>query len=330
MIASFGRFFFFFLAFVLLAHCSDSLSSPSLFSQHLSPKFKTILSDIDGTLLDSNHAMADTTVNAIHNVMQSGFNFFPCTGRSRESMAAAVGPAFLRLFHPSGDPSKIPGVYQQGLQVYDTTGALIHERLLPAETIQIVEQFCAEQETSLIAYCGSQIFTVTQTVQTRGIVEYKEPIPTLMSSIPSLSSSTPSIPHLRDLFSLGHPVHKLIILSDDAELSRLRPALSTLMQGKASITKAVPNMLEVLPLGASKGAGVSVLLESLGIDAEDVIAFGDGENDVEMLGMVGLGVAVKNAKEGLKRAAKVVLQKSNDQMAVAECMGELLQYRVKG
>jgi hydroxymethylpyrimidine pyrophosphatase-like HAD family hydrolase len=55
--------------------------------------------------------------------------------------------------------------------------------------------------------------------------------------------------------------------------------------------------MQVLPLGASKGAGVSWLLDRLGVAPEAVMALGDGENDVEMLQLAGLGVAVGNAGE---------------------------------
>lgn len=52
---------------------------------------------------------------------------------------------------------------------------------------------------------------------------------------------------------------------------------------------------QVLPLGCSKGSGVSLLLDRLGIDPAACMALGDGENDVEMLRLCGLGVAVGNA-----------------------------------
>jgi hydroxymethylpyrimidine pyrophosphatase-like HAD family hydrolase len=71
-------------------------------------------------------------------------------------------------------------------------------------------------------------------------------------------------------------------------------------------------MLEILPYGASKGEGVKKLLEHYSLDRNHTIAFGDGENDVEMLQLVGLGVAVDNAREKLKRVATALTLSNND------------------
>jgi len=325
--------------FALLARClalatgssgAGSSCTPTVarsFVEHLSPKYRTVLSDVDGTLLDSNHEMQLETISAIKELMAAGFAFYPCTGRSRESMVAAVGPEFMKLFGDGGVEG-IPGVYQQGLMVYGPIGSpigsggnqvkLVHERLLPAELIEIVETFCGQNGISLIAYCGSTIYTALQTDDTRKIVEYKEPIPTL--------SQTKGAASLSALPAVGQPVHKVILLSDDAVLDRIRPLLESTISGRASVTKAVPGMLEVLPEGANKGQGVAALLQHLGTDPETVISFGDGENDVEMLALCGLGVAVGNARPVLKSAATLSLSKTNDQQAVAECLRELIAF----
>jgi hydroxymethylpyrimidine pyrophosphatase-like HAD family hydrolase len=85
---------------------------------------------------------------------------------------------------------------------------------------------------------------------------------------------------------------------------------------------AIAGMLEVLPLGASKGVGVKWLLDRLRIDPSVCMALGDGENDVQMLSMVGLGVAVGNAGPAAREAADVVLEATNDEDAVAHAIAE--------
>ena len=308
------------LVLAALFICSCSLSS-SPFGVLLQRNFITVLSDVDGTLLDSNHEMQEETVAAIKSLMAAGFSFYPCTGRSRESMAAAVGPEFIKLWGEGGGVESIPGVYQQGLQVYGPPGPgggeapLVHERFLPVELIRRVELFCHEHSVSLIAYSGANIFTAAQTEATRAIVEYKEPIPTLSSEV-----GAPS------LAALPFPVHKVILLAPEDVLGKVRPLLERATGSDASVTKAVKGMLEVLPEGANKGEGVQALLRHLGVAPSTVIAFGDGENDVEMLQLCGLGVAVGNARGVLKSAARISLSKTNDQQAVAECLNELVAF----
>lgn len=66
------------------------------------------------------------------------------------------------------------------------------------------------------------------------------------------------------------------------------------------------NFYDILPKPRNKAYGVEVLCDHLGIDMQQVIAFGDGSNDLEMLQAVGLGIAMGNALDVVKRAAKEV------------------------
>lgn len=268
----------------------------------------TILSDVDGTLLSSDHKIGDKTYNAIHNCISTGrFKFFPCTGRSRYSMQLATGDRFMKLFGKNA-----PGVYQQGLMVYNDKNEIIYERLLENNVIEIVEEFCEIHNLGLIAYCGERIIAKKTCEKTNFIQIYKEPIP---DEFPE---------GLSKLQKNGIKVHKLIILDNDDILVKIRSELETKINSIASTTKAVPGMLEVLPLNASKGYGVKKLLEYYNIDVKNTIAFGDGENDIEMLELVEIGAAVSNAKQSLKSVANVVID-SNDNEGVATVLEALIE-----
>jgi HAD superfamily hydrolase (TIGR01484 family) len=71
-------------------------------------------------------------------------------------------------------------------------------------------------------------------------------------------------------------------------MQEIREAAELALGGQASLTRALEGMLEVLPLGASKGSSVALVLEELGVAPEEVMALGDGENDVEMLRLAGV------------------------------------------
>lgn len=271
-----------------------------------------ILSDVDGTLLSSEaykHQLSKRTFTTIAAIIDSGYLFFPCTGRSRHSMALAA-PEILNLF--GGDVENVPGVYQQGLMVYGPTGQLIYEKFLEFGRIADVVRFCDLEKVAVIAYAGDRIFCRSRCDQTDKISAYSEPPPDIYSN------------GLENLGEIGIKVHKLILLAEEIELERVRPLLNEFMGHTVSLTKAVPGMLEVLPLGSSKGEGVSVLLEHIGVLPENVMAFGDGENDVEMFSLVQIGVAVENAKTVLKNVAQA-LTKSNDDDGVAEVLELLLE-----
>ena len=76
--------------------------------------------------------------------------------------------------------------------------------------------------------------------------------------------------------------------------------------GRLSIYRSEPYFIEVMPRGVDKGAAIAGLIERLGMEREDVIACGDGLNDLAMIRYAGLGVAMGNAQSEIKAAADVV------------------------
>ena len=116
---------------------------------------------------------------------------------------------------------------------------------------------------------------------------------------------------------------KVIFMATEDKINSIRPQVEATFTGKAAITTAIPGMLELLPLGASKRAGVEYLLNRLGVEPSKVMAIGDGENDVEMLQLCGLGVAVGNAGAAARSVADVVVG-SNDEDGVAEAIEQFV------
>lgn len=87
---------------------------------------------------------------------------------------------------------------------------------------------------------------------------------------------------------------------------------------------------DILNKGTDKWRGIRKLLDLLGLGPEDVIAVGDYENDLEMIGSAGIGVAVSNALEGVKARADYVTVRDNDHGAVADVINQLVLGRADG
>lgn len=106
----------------------------------------------------------------------------------------------------------------------------------------------------------------------------------------------------RDYF-LRNPVYQMLVFADCREVIDLsaflhREGLKTVRWHEEAV--------DLLPTGASKTDGIRSVVEALGWDMADVMAFGDGLNDVEMLSEVGFGVAMGNGEQAAKEAAKYV------------------------
>eukprot|EP01041_Mallomonas_annulata_P000577 gene577-1108_t len=284
----------------------------SSFTQ-IKDNFKNIFSDMDGTLLRNSHTLSPRTRDAIKNAVDLGINFFPATGRSRPSLARCFDESFLSLF---GGPNNLPGVYQQGLMVYDRSGKLIFERLVDPTVVDAVEIFCASlsEKPGLVAYNEDRVFCRHMSVHTECLLNYRDSVP---EAFPE---------GLYKLRKSGMSMHKLIIMHDPPVLQQMRPLLEVCLGDSATITQAVPNMLEVLPYGASKGDGVMKLLQHYSLSSDQTLVFGDGENDIEMFEAVHTGAAVQNANEKLKQVADLIIP-SNEEDGVAQVLEHILRLR---
>jgi hydroxymethylpyrimidine pyrophosphatase-like HAD family hydrolase len=102
---------------------------------------------------------------------------------------------------------------------------------------------------------------------------------------------------------------KLIMFTNNTD-GLIHDAKIQIPEGLCHIMKGSPDpfYVEFLDSGLSKGICLRKLCDYLGVDMNTVIAFGDGDNDKEMLQMVGHGVAMKNAHTTAKEAADVVLE----------------------
>lgn len=90
------------------------------------------------------------------------------------------------------------------------------------------------------------------------------------------------------------------------------------------VSESVPNDIEVMPLGVDKGTGLSALAAYLKITPAEVMAVGDGENDLAMLRYAGLSVAMGNACDTVKKTARVVTE-TNDEDGLAKAVERVLR-----
>lgn len=111
---------------------------------------------------------------------------------------------------------------------------------------------------------------------------------------------------------------KVLIMTDETEKA-LTSASSEFSAEDIHMIRGSPDpfFVEFLRPDVCKGNGVKAVCDYLGIGLENVAAFGDGENDKEMLELAGIGVAMKNAKDAAKASADIVLDWNNDEDGVA-------------
>ncbi|MDQ3668684.1 MAG: HAD family hydrolase, partial [Actinomycetota bacterium] len=100
----------------------------------------------------------------------------------------------------------------------------------------------------------------------------------------------------------------------------------TRFDGRLYIAKSLPEFLEFASPEVTKASGVAFLAEHLGFSREKTVAFGDGENDIELLDWAGYSVAVANAHDRVRAGADFICASAADE-GVAEVLEAFLDSR---
>lgn len=261
------------------------------------PPIKLIALDVDGTLLNSKHELSDRNRRALIAAREAGVQVVLATGKTRHSTARVIEAAGL----------KTPGIYVQGLVTYDGDGKLMSQQTLDPGIVRQAITYAEDRGFAVMLYSGTRILVRAESkIMDDAITPYHEPKPEAVGPLQNVLGST--------------SVNKVVVMGEPRAIKALRWQLNLQIGTQCRVIQAgVPNMLEVLPLNTSKGTALRKLLKELQIPNENVLAMGDAENDMEMFQLVGLPVAIGNAEEKLKTAAKHVVA-SNDDDGVAEAI----------
>jgi Cof subfamily protein (haloacid dehalogenase superfamily) len=122
---------------------------------------------------------------------------------------------------------------------------------------------------------------------------------------------------------LDQPPTKLVVIEDPEVLDDLKQRMLARFDGRLYISKSLPYFLEFASPDVTKAAGLDFLSEHLGFSRERTVAFGDGENDVELIDWAGYGVAVANAHDRVKEVADFICP-SVDEEGVAQVLEAFL------
>lgn len=272
------------------------------------PKFKYIFCDMDGTLLNSKSQVTERNAEALREARSRGVNIVIATGKARPAVIDA-----LRMVNLSGRTGIVsessPGVFLQGLLVYGVEGRQIYRRNLDQKVCREALLYSLEKKIPLVAFSQDQCYSMFDHPLVDSLhYIYHEPKAKIMPSVDQLLGTA--------------EIQKVLFLETPEGISSaLRPYWAKAIEGRAHVVQAQPDMLELVPPATSKGSGVKILLNHLSISPDEVMAIGDGENDIEMLQLASLGVALANGSEKTKAVADVI-GSTNDEDGVAQAIYE--------
>ena len=232
---------------------------------------KLILTDIDGTILPrGERVVSPRTVAAFHAALDAGIAVGPASGR---------GYAWISGFFGGDDACCATALATNGMQIY-VGGEKAMEQTLPAESLERVRQIVAETPRA-----GLLVFDEVTPLLVAGDVS------DLAAAFPPYAEKCVVVRSLPDFPVVKANVFVGTDADDAAELvARLNAEVPEL-----DVDRALPTYSNVQPRGWNKGAAVRWLAARLGVGLDEVVVFGDADNDLPMLRAVSNSVAVAGA-----------------------------------
>ncbi|MHB8643355.1 MAG: Cof-type HAD-IIB family hydrolase [Gaiellaceae bacterium] len=239
----------------------------------------TIACDLDRTLLAEDYVLHPRTRAAIDAARTRRLRFVVVTGRMFQSVRRYLtGPE--------------PVICYQGALVVDpTTGEFLRHVPIPLDLAREAIAVVQAAGYGLNCYVDDELY-----------VERVTPAAEQYASFQLIELHTVG-PLLE---WLDRPPTKLVVIGDPAALDELGAQLRRHFGEGLFIAKSLPFFLELAHPDVSKGSGLQFVADLLGFTREETIAFGDGENDLELLDWAGYAVAVENANPAVRARANLI------------------------
>lgn len=246
---------------------------------------KLIALDLDGTTLNEEHQIPERTQAAVAAAKARGIHVVLNTGRMYQSAMP-----YARQLGLDGMPL---GSYNGGAVWEFPSGRSLYHEPLPIDACKKVAAFCEARGLHVNAYVDDELYVAS-----------------LGERALSYAAGAGVKPHaVGSLFLwLSQPSTKMLIFDEPETIQAIRPELLDLLGPSFHVTSSNPHFLEITSERATKGLALEWIANSLGVEREEVLAIGDGFNDLSMIEWAGASVAMSHAPDELKRAATFVAE----------------------
>ena len=242
--------------------------------------------------------LQERTIRALRATQDAGIPVIVVTGRMVKSVRQALAPAGLHA----------PVICYQGAVVADADGKWLRHEPLPLDLARETIEALAEEGYSPNVYVDDELYVAEATDAARAYAELNRIAFHVVGDLNEW---------------LAEPPTKLVAVGEPKALDQLEPRMKERFGDREYISKSLPHFLEFAQAGVTKGAGLDFLSEHLGFTKQQTIAFGDGENDVELVEWPAFGIAVENAHPRVKAVASWIAPSAEEE-GVAQVLEALL------
>lgn len=259
---------------------------------------RLIALDLDGTLLTRGKRVSARTQQALAGLAERGCHIVVATGRPFEVLTLLCQG--LRLTAPQ--------IALNGAAIHDpVTGRVLHRRLMGSEDVELAVGFFQTHDIPIALFTTDGLY--------------------LDRRIPNQHLWHPApLPPPRDLAGVGrlqdHEVLKVAAHAEPDTVDWLHPSAVEALGNQVYVTRTAPTLVEALHRDVSKGEGLQYVAHLLDVPREEIVAFGDSDNDIPMFAVAGLSVAMGNAVPEVKAAADFTTV-SNEEDGIVAALRQL-------
>ena len=249
-------------------------------------KYKMLVTDMDYTLLNKEKRVSDRNREALRRAMEKGVHMVVATGRIYTS--ARIYAKLLGL--------DTPIIASNGALIKDASKTIFRD-ILSQDTVREMLRLCHKYGVYCHFFTENTIYSEKLINVSLRYTEWNKYMGEEDQVKIRIVDDGEEI-----VEAAKSEVLKAVVFDDDDEkIQKLRDGI--METGIVSVSQSMKHNLEVMNKGVTKGNAVRILAQMYGINREEIIAIGDNENDISMIEYAGLGIAMGNAEEILKRAA---------------------------
>ncbi|PNV63112.1 Cof-type HAD-IIB family hydrolase [Clostridium sp. chh4-2] len=253
--------------------------------------YQMIVLDLDGTLTNRDKIITPRTKEALMKAQEQGKTVVLASGRPTYGIMPLAKE--LKLEEYGGFILSFNG----GIIINCRTMETVFQRQLPIESNAGIIHLAEHHRVNILTYEKDWI-VVSDPEDEYAVKE------SVINHLP--------LHQVNMMDYVKFQVPKFLMLDDGDYLAMVEPKVKAVLGKNFSVYRSEPYFLEILPKGVDKAQSLARLLESLNLKKEEMIACGDGYNDLSMIEFAGLGVAMENAVLPVRNAADYITLSNND------------------
>ena len=266
-------------------------------------KYKMLVLDLDGTLTNNYKEITPRTKEALMQAQAKGVRVVLASGRPTYGITPIANELMLTNY------GGFILAFNGGKIIDYSTRETVFEQTIDQPEVEALHNASQKADLAILTYQEHGIVT---TQKENNYVEHE-----------AFINKLPVTQYDNFVEDLQYPINKCLIVGDPTPLHELELQLSKDLFGQVEVYRSAGFFLECVPPGVDKAKSLERLLAMVNIDKDDVIAVGDGFNDLSMIEYAGLGIAMDNAPQEDKSRANFITS-SNEEDGVAKVIEKFI------